>query len=44
MTKRWRSICCEQTGPSPLSNGARRASMHLPGVPVDGVRRYDSST
>ena len=27
-----------KTGHSPLWNGARRASMHMPGAPVDGVR------
>ena len=36
--RRWRSIWSEQTGHSPLWDWARRASMDVPGAPVDGVR------
>ena len=32
-----RSVCCEQTGHSPLWNGARRVSIDLPRAPVDGA-------
>ena len=33
----------QQTGPSPLWNGARRALSELPGAPVDGVRTPQAS-
>ena len=32
-----RSVCCEQTGHSPLWNGARRAAIDVRGAPVDGA-------
>jgi hypothetical protein len=37
------SIWSEQTGPSPLWNGARRASSDVPGAPADGLQTPSAS-